>query len=145
MMKKGWGRIINVSTGFVTMLAAGRSAYGPAKAGLESSSAIWTKELAGTGVTVNVILPGGPTDTAIKGGMETGLAKPGRTLLKPEIFTAPIRWLASEASDGISGYRFIAKDWDSKLEPKKAADKCRSPVAWPQLALEQTSLTSAAE
>jgi NAD(P)-dependent dehydrogenase (short-subunit alcohol dehydrogenase family) len=134
MIENGWGRIVNVTTGFPTMLNAGRSAYGPSKAALEASSLIWSKELEGTGVTVNVILPGGPTDTAIKGGLETGLAAPGRILLKPEIFTDPIRWLVSEESNGITGFRFSMKKWDTELAPAEAAMKCGAPIGWEAVA-----------
>ncbi|MGH6989318.1 MAG: SDR family NAD(P)-dependent oxidoreductase, partial [Stellaceae bacterium] len=63
MMRRGWGRIVNVTTSFDTMLAPGLSAYGAAKAALEASTASWAKELDGTGITVNVLVPGGPTDT----------------------------------------------------------------------------------
>ena len=63
MIARGWGRIINVTTSFDTMMAAGLSAYGASKAALEAGSAIWAKDLAGTGVSVNILVPGGPTET----------------------------------------------------------------------------------
>lgn len=135
MIERRWGRIVNVGTSFATMLSKGRSAYGPSKAGLEASTLIWSKDLAGTGVTVNLILPGGTTDTPLKGGIDTGVSTTatGRPLLKTDIFRAPIKWLASEASDGITGSRFIAKDWDVTLDPAIAAEKSRSPAAWESL------------
>jgi 3-oxoacyl-[acyl-carrier protein] reductase len=37
--------------------------YGPSKAAIEAASAVWSKELAGTGVTVNVLISGGPANT----------------------------------------------------------------------------------
>jgi NAD(P)-dependent dehydrogenase (short-subunit alcohol dehydrogenase family) len=61
MIERGWGRIINVTTSFDTMLAAGLSAYGASKAALEASCVVWSKDLEGTGVTVNILVPGGPT------------------------------------------------------------------------------------
>ena len=63
MIARGWGRIINVTTSFDTMLAAGLSAYGASKAALEASCVAWSKDLEGTGVSVNILVPGGPTDT----------------------------------------------------------------------------------
>src|SRR5580704_12974863 len=60
MQQNGFGRINN-KTSYVTMLRV--LPYGAAKAALESMSAVWAKELAGTGITVNVLVPGGPTDT----------------------------------------------------------------------------------
>src|SRR5713101_9544729 len=63
MMHQGWGRIVNVTTSLGTMLNAGSPTYGPSKAALEALSAIMAKDLDGTGVTVNVLVPGGVTDT----------------------------------------------------------------------------------
>ena len=59
MMRQGWGRIISVTTSLGTMLNAGSPTYGPSKAALEALSAIMAKDLDGTGVTVNVLVPGG--------------------------------------------------------------------------------------
>jgi NAD(P)-dependent dehydrogenase (short-subunit alcohol dehydrogenase family) len=39
------------------------AAYGPSKAALEALSAIMAKDLDGSGVTVNVLVPGGVTNT----------------------------------------------------------------------------------
>jgi NAD(P)-dependent dehydrogenase (short-subunit alcohol dehydrogenase family) len=63
MMRQGWGRIVNVTTSLGTMLNAGSPTYGPSKAALEALSAIMAKDLDGTGVTVNVLVPGGVTNT----------------------------------------------------------------------------------
>jgi NAD(P)-dependent dehydrogenase (short-subunit alcohol dehydrogenase family) len=63
MMRQGWGRIVNVTTSLGTMLNAGSPTYGPSKAALEALSAIRAKDLDGTGVTVNVLVPGGVTNT----------------------------------------------------------------------------------
>ena len=45
------------------MLSAGSPTYGPSKAALEGLRAIMAKDLDGTGVTVNVLVPGGVTNT----------------------------------------------------------------------------------
>ena len=65
MMKQRWGRIVNISINHETMRRAGFSPYGPSKAALESETIIWAQDLAGTGVTVNALLPGGATDTGM--------------------------------------------------------------------------------
>ena len=62
MVREGWGRIVNVTTSLGTMLNAGSPTYGPSKAALEALNAIMAKDLDGTGVTVNVLVPGGVTD-----------------------------------------------------------------------------------
>ena len=131
MVRKGWGRIVNVTTSFDTMMAYGLSAYGASKSALEASSAIWAKELDGTGITVNVLVPGGPTETP--GFFPPGAPRPP-VLLDPEVMGVPIRWLASPASDGVTGSRFIARDWDASLPPAEAAARIRAPVGWPDLA-----------
>jgi NAD(P)-dependent dehydrogenase (short-subunit alcohol dehydrogenase family) len=133
MIERGWGRIINVTTSFDTMLAAGLSAYGASKAALEASCVVWSRDLEGTGVTVNILVPGGPTDTP--GFFPPGQPRPP-VLLDPEIMGAPVVWLASAQSDGISASRFIARDWDRKLPPAEAAARARTPAAWPTLAQE---------
>jgi NAD(P)-dependent dehydrogenase (short-subunit alcohol dehydrogenase family) len=53
MMRRGWGRIVNVTTSLGTMLNAGSPTYGPSKAALEALSAIMSKDLDATGVTVS--------------------------------------------------------------------------------------------
>ncbi len=136
LVRRGWGRIINVTTSFDTMMGQGLSAYGAAKAGLEAGTASWAKDLEGTGVTVNVLVPGGPTDTP-------GFFPPGKPrppyLLNPELMGPPAAWLASAASDGITGCRFIARDWDLKLPPAEAAARVRAPAGWPDLAKNATA------
>jgi NAD(P)-dependent dehydrogenase (short-subunit alcohol dehydrogenase family) len=131
MVQRGWGRIINVTTSFDTMLAAGLSAYGASKAALEAGSVSFAKDLEGTGVTVNILVPGGPTDTP--GFFPPGKPRPP-VLLDPEIMGVPVVWLASPQSDGITGFRFIARDWDRRLPAAEAAVAARAPAAWPALA-----------
>jgi NAD(P)-dependent dehydrogenase (short-subunit alcohol dehydrogenase family) len=111
--------------------AAGLSAYGASKAALEASCVSFAKDLEGTGVTVNILVPGGPTDTP--GFFPPGKPRPA-VLLDPEIMGAPVVWLASPQSDGISACRFIARDWDRSLPPAQAAAHARAPAAWPSLA-----------
>jgi NAD(P)-dependent dehydrogenase (short-subunit alcohol dehydrogenase family) len=86
MMREGWGRIINVTTNLGTVLNAGSPTYGPSKAALEALSAIMAKDLDGTGVTVNVLVPGGVTDTPMISD-EVGFDR-GK-LIQPEVMVAP--------------------------------------------------------
>ena len=51
----------------------------------------------------------------------------GRALLPPSVMVAPIVWLASPLSDGITGARFVGKLWDGRLPPGEAAAKAREP------------------
>ena len=109
MLKARWGRIVNISMNRATMRRQGFSPYGPSKAALESATAIWAQDLAGTGVTVNALLPGGATRT----GMIPADLPPavGATLLDPTIVVAPLLWLVSAAADGVNGKRLTATRW----------------------------------
>ena len=109
MMARGWGRIINVSMNHGTMRRAGFSPYGPSKAALESETIIWSQDLAGTGVTVNALLPGGATLTGmIPDGFPAALRP---SLLDPAIMVPPLLWLISAEADGVTGRRFDASQW----------------------------------
>jgi NAD(P)-dependent dehydrogenase (short-subunit alcohol dehydrogenase family) len=128
LIKSGWGRIVNVTTSFATMLKPGMTPYGAAKAGLEAASAIWAKELAQTGVTVNVLVPGGATDTPI---IPLPPGAPERSsLISAEVMVAPIVWLTSQASDGTTGARFIGNLWEPEATVETNLSLAMSPVAW---------------
>ncbi len=127
MIEKGWGRIINIGATERTLQKARNSPYGVTKAAIESEMLIWSQDLEDTGVTVNSLAPGGATDTGMVYGDRTG-----RTLLKPEIMVAPLICIASTASDGITGKRFIAKNWDPGLAPLEALKKAEAPPVFIQ-------------
>jgi NAD(P)-dependent dehydrogenase (short-subunit alcohol dehydrogenase family) len=128
MRKQRWGRIVNISINHETMRRAGFSPYGPSKAALESETIIWAQDLAGTGVTVNALLPGGATDTGmVPRDIPSHLRK---KLLHPDIMIPPLLWLVSEAANNVTGSRFIAGLWDTTLPPKQAAEKSRSTAGW---------------
>jgi NAD(P)-dependent dehydrogenase (short-subunit alcohol dehydrogenase family) len=130
MIAQGFGKIVNLSTNRHTMLRLGGSSYGGAKAFVEMASRIWAKELAGSGVTVNVFLPGGPVDTGIrKGDLPDGFK------FNPiSIMRAPTRWLASDLSNAHSGERFVARLWDESLPlPDRIAAARESGIELPQI------------
>jgi NAD(P)-dependent dehydrogenase (short-subunit alcohol dehydrogenase family) len=65
MIKQGYGRIVNVSSAAAVPGAIpGLNAYAASKAALEAHTLGLAAELAGTGVTVNIVRPG-PVDTAM--------------------------------------------------------------------------------
>ena len=68
MVERGWGRIVNVSSGIVASPAAmvGANAYVATKAALEAHTVNLAAELEGSGVEVNVFRPGA-VDTAMQG------------------------------------------------------------------------------
>jgi NAD(P)-dependent dehydrogenase (short-subunit alcohol dehydrogenase family) len=131
MRGQKFGRIINVTTSFFTMLNPGFSPYGPAKSGLEAWSTSLAGELKGTGITVNVVVPGGPTDTPMvpdDGTMERS------QLIRPEKMAPPMLHLASDAGGSVTGMRFVAAKWDEVLPVADAIAASGAPAGWPDLA-----------
>ena len=133
MVEQGGGKIINISTSAQTMVRRGYSPYGPSKAALEAASRIWAQDLEGTGVTVNVYLPGGASDTnLIPGG--AGRKGADGNLLPASIMRRGIVWLCSAASDGVTAKRFVARLWDPSMDPQDAAiAACSDPVSEPEI------------
>lgn len=126
-----WGRIVNVTTSFFTMLRGGFHPYGPAKAGLEAMSAGHAEEFRDSGVTVNVVVPGGPANTPMVPA-ESGLKR--NELIQPEVMAPPVLWLCSDAAGQVTGNRYVAAHWDARKPPEQAERDCRAPIAWPELA-----------
>jgi NAD(P)-dependent dehydrogenase (short-subunit alcohol dehydrogenase family) len=131
MRARGWGRIINVTTSFFTMLRGRFHPYGPAKAALEAMSAGHASEFAGTGITVNVVVPGGPADTPMVPAA-SGIRR--EDLIPPARMAPPMLWLCTREADAVSGKRYIAAQWDDALSPEAARRASESPVGWPELA-----------
>ena len=124
MLQNGWGRIVNITTALDAMYVPGMGAYGPSKAALEAHTAIMARDLEGTGVTANVLIPGGPANTRM---IPDATGIPREALIQPEEMQEPAVWLASVQSDGHNGERFIAGHWADGL------GKASAPCAWPQL------------
>jgi NAD(P)-dependent dehydrogenase (short-subunit alcohol dehydrogenase family) len=131
MLARGRGRIVTVTTSLGTMLRGGYMLYGASKAASEAATAVMSEDLAGTGVTVNVLVPGGMTDTRII--PDAAVADRSR-LLRPEIMAPPLLWLISDAAQEVTGRRFLAVHWDRSLPPAEAAEKCGAPIAWKSIA-----------
>ncbi|HKS89566.1 MAG TPA: SDR family oxidoreductase, partial [Stellaceae bacterium] len=118
MAAAGWGRIVNVTTSLGTMIRSGSPTYGPSKAALEAMSAIMAKDLSGSGVTVNVLVPGGVTNTPMV-PQESGFDR--QQMIQPEVMAPPLVWLVSDAAQGVTARRFLAVHWDAALPPRQAA------------------------
>ena len=128
MRKGSFGRIINNTTSFRTMLRV--LPYGATKSALESMSAIWAKELDPDGITVNVLIPGGPTDTPF---IHDDAGWDRAKMLRPEIMGPPAAWLVSDESAGYTGHRIIAANWDTALSGSANSIKAGQPIGWPEL------------
>jgi NAD(P)-dependent dehydrogenase (short-subunit alcohol dehydrogenase family) len=136
MKQGGWGRIINNTTSYRTMLRV--LPYGAAKAALEAMSAVWAKELEGSGITVNVLVPGGPTDTPFI-AKEAGWSR--TAMLRPQIMGPPVCWLMSEESNGVTGTRITAARWDPDLPTTQAAQRASRAIGWPELSADAVWLS----
>lgn len=126
MLDQGWGRIINVSKNLDSMHRARDTPYGPSKAALEAMTMGWAEDLIDSGVTVNTLAPGGGvyTDFLLPSARERMRQQEGG-YLTPEVIVPAAVWLASEASDGITGCRYIASKWRTDLAPAEAAEAAR--------------------
>lgn len=130
MLSAGHGRIITVTTSLGTMVRKGQLLYGASKAAAEAAMAILAADLDGTGVTSNVLVPGGVTNTRLVGDYGVDRSK----MLQPEIMVPPLLWLVSDAAAHVNARRFIAADWDTGLPPAEAAAKASAPIAWLDIA-----------
>jgi NAD(P)-dependent dehydrogenase (short-subunit alcohol dehydrogenase family) len=129
-VKQKWGRIINIGTGYEGMLRDHFSPYGPVKAALEAATLVWSKDLAGSGVTVNVLMPGGAADTP---QLSYNVFPDRSVLLPPSVMGAPIVWLVSRKSDGVTGHRFVAMHWDPAADDSQNLERAGAPAGWESL------------
>jgi NAD(P)-dependent dehydrogenase (short-subunit alcohol dehydrogenase family) len=130
LRKQGFGRIVGVTTSVDTMFGRRRVPYGPSKAGHEAMVASIAEELEGSGVTANVLVPGGPTNTNFFGNKTP---EERAALIQPEVMAPPAVWLASDASGAVNGRRIIACRWDESLPIEERLARASAPAAWPQL------------
>ena len=119
MLDGSGGSIVYVTTSDATMVRKGQIPYGPSKAGAEAMTAIMARELADMHIDVNLLCPGGFTDTAMapKGLLESHLRN-GNTVLQPDVMNDAILFLASPASKGITGEKIVGKSFGEWLREK---------------------------
>jgi NAD(P)-dependent dehydrogenase (short-subunit alcohol dehydrogenase family) len=132
LVAQGWGRIINVTTKLDTMNRAGSLPYGSSKAALEMATEIWAKEIAGTGVTVNIVNPGAGANTPGMAWEMRDWSDAGRAprLVEPDEMVPPLLYVVSQAADVVNGYRFDALTWDTTLPPHEAARRNGRPAGF---------------
>jgi NAD(P)-dependent dehydrogenase (short-subunit alcohol dehydrogenase family) len=111
------GRIVNISVSHSTMHRAGFVPYRPSRAGSETLSKIMATHLQDTGVTVNLLLPGG---AAVTGMLPPDAVPAGQRFLDPAVMGPPIVWLASDEAAGLHDERIIAADFGHWLRDRKA-------------------------
>ncbi|MBI2887068.1 MAG: SDR family oxidoreductase [Chloroflexi bacterium] len=130
MMRQGFGRIINFSGGGATAPLPRFSAYGVSKAAVVRLTETLAEEVRPYSITVNAIAPGAVDtrlqDEVLQAGERAGdlyqriqaLRESGAGGTPPEVPAKLALFLASEASDGLTGRLISAphdpwREWDA--------------------------------
>ncbi|MBN9577043.1 MAG: 3-oxoacyl-[acyl-carrier-protein] reductase [Alphaproteobacteria bacterium] len=108
MMKKRWGRIVNITSVVGTMGNPGQGNYAAAKAGLTGMTKSLAAEVASRNITVNCVAPGfvvtPMTDALTWAQKEGSLARiPAGRFGTPEEIGAAVVYLASEEAGYVTG------------------------------------------
>lgn len=131
LLAQDWGRIINVTTSLETMTNHTNGAYGPSKAAAEALATMIAGGVEGTGVTCNVLIPGGPADTRMISA--TGVYENRDKLIQPNVMVPPLLHLLSDEGAAINNRRFRAALWNTSADNAANVETCGAPIAWPQL------------
>lgn len=102
MVERGWGRIIAVSTPVAASPVAKMASYAVAKAAEETLIRVVAKEVAGTGVTANVV---SVKKIDSDHERETAPSSKNASWTTPEEIAAVMRQLCSDDADPINGAR----------------------------------------
>ena len=107
MLKRGRGRIVNISSDAARVGSSGEAVYSACKGGIISFSKTLAREVARKGTTVNVVCPG-PTDTPILRGF-LGEGEAGQKVYEALVRAIPMKRVGQP--DDIPGVvAFLASD-----------------------------------
>lgn len=113
MAKKGWGRVVNVTSVFGVVSKEKRAAYSASKFALDGMTAALAAEAAASGVLANCVAPGF-VDTDLtrrilgpKGMKELEGRIPARRLAQPREVAALVAWLCSPENTYVSGQTVV--------------------------------------
>jgi 3-hydroxybutyrate dehydrogenase len=121
MKRRGWGRILNMSSGYGLFGAAGRAGYVTTKTALIGLTRAVALETARDGITCNALCPGSVPTPTIEARIEAGMAargetdrdaaaaayladkQPTRRFIAPEKVAAMAAFLCGPEADDITG------------------------------------------
>jgi|SRR5947209_8370947 len=104
MVRKRFGRIVNMSTISASTPLPGQSAYAASKAGLEALTRTTSVEVGRRGVTANAVAPGlVDTDFVPEATEAWAAGVPVRRIAQPDEIASCVRFLASEAAGYVNG------------------------------------------
>lgn len=109
MLKKRWGRIINISSVSGSMGNPGQTNYSASKAGVDALTRSLAKELGSRNITVNSIAPGFIETDMTEGVIDQQILDkiPLRRAGKPEDIASLVNFLSSEESNYITGQTLV--------------------------------------
>lgn len=114
MRDRGWGRVVNIASDAARVGSSMEAVYSACKGGIVSFTKSVARELARSGVRLNVVCPG-PTDTPLlaqflEGGEDGGKivkalerAVPMKRIGRPEDIPGIVAFLASDDAEYITG------------------------------------------
>jgi len=114
MLKRRWGRIVNVSSVVASTGNAGQALYAATKAGIEGFTRSLSQEAGSKGITVNCVAPGFiDTDMTRDGIGEEAKAAlvemiPAGRIGRPEEIGACVAFLCSEEASYVTGHTLHA-------------------------------------
>ncbi|MEI5908956.1 SDR family oxidoreductase [Bacillus spongiae] len=108
MMSRNSGRIINITSEAGKTGFAEWGAYGVSKFALEGLTKIWMDELEGTNISMNLVDPG-EMDTSMH---DRAVPNCDYDLAKPEEVLDVFQFLVSDESNGVTGKRFEAQNFN---------------------------------
>jgi NAD(P)-dependent dehydrogenase (short-subunit alcohol dehydrogenase family) len=110
MMRRKWGRIVNIASVSGLRASSGRTAYGTSKAAVMGLTRQMAVELAAYGITANAVAPG-PVDTPMTRKLHSEASRamyaqtvPAGRYGRPDEIASAVSYLVSEDASYVNGH-----------------------------------------